>query len=220
MMTTRNNISNKDLLTFLKSLDFSSGFVDRLKVYYRPLVCPFTELIGLIKAGEKVGDIGCGSGQFCLLLAEFAHPSFVYGIEISSRLVNNANQLFGKHAKVAYKFEEFDGVRFPDTIGELDILFLNDVLHHVPKTAQQKFMSDLIKAMKPGARLVLKDINGSSPFVYFNKMHDLVFAGEIGNERPAAEAKKWLTNEGLVITEFSKKQMYVYPHYTIVAKKP
>ena len=220
MMTTRNNITNSDLLSYLKSLDFSSGMIDRLKVYYRPLVCPFTDLIGLVKTGEKVGDIGCGSGQFCLLLAQFAHPSFVYGIEISDRLVSNANQLFSKYAKVAYKFEQFDGSVFPDAIRDLDILFLNDVLHHVPKQAQYSFIQNLIAVMKPGARLVLKDINASSPFVLCNKMHDLVFAGEIGNEIPAAKAQKWLTDNGLVITEFSKKQMYVYPHYTVVAKKP
>lgn len=219
-MTTRNNVTNRDLLDYLKSLHFSSGLIDRLKVYYRPLVCPFTDLIGLVKAGEKVGDIGCGSGQFCLLLAEFSYPSFVYGIEISTRLVDNANQLFGKYAKVPYSFEEFDGTVFPQRIAELDILFLNDVLHHVPQKAQHQFIIDLIGQMKSGARLVLKDINASSPFVYCNKLHDLIFAGEIGNELPASKAKKWLQDEGLIITEFSKKQMYVYPHYTIVAKKP
>jgi 2-polyprenyl-3-methyl-5-hydroxy-6-metoxy-1,4-benzoquinol methylase len=220
MTENQHVVSNKNLLSYLKSVNFNSGFVDRLKVYYRPLVCPFTDLIGLVKPGEKVGDVGCGSGQFCLLLAEFAKPSFVYGIEISDRLVSNANQLFSKHAKVAYRFEGFNGVEFPAAISDLDILFLNDVLHHVPKPAQHQFMKDLIKQMKPGARLVLKDINGSSPFVYCNKLHDLIFAGEIGNELPASKAQKWLNDEGLEIIEFTKKQMYVYPHYTIVAKKP
>ncbi len=219
-MSTQNTITNKDLLQYLKSLDFSSGFIDRLKVYYRPLVCPFTNLIGLVKPGEKVGDIGCGSGQFCLLLAHFAKPSFIYGIEISGRLVNNANQLFSKYAKVSYKFEQFDGSHFPEAISDLDVIFLNDVLHHVPKNAQHAFMNGLIARMKSGARLVVKDINGSSPFVYFNKMHDLVFAGEIGNELPAVTTKTWLTENKLSIIEFTKKQMYVYPHYTIVAKKP
>lgn len=220
MSENQHAISNKNLLSYLKSVDFSSGFVDRLKVYYRPLVCPFTDLIELVKAGEKVGDIGCGSGQFGLLLAEFARPSFVYGIEINDRLVSNANQLFSKHAKVAYHFEAFNGVQFPAAISDLDIVFLNDVLHHVPKQAQYQFVKDLIKQMKSGARLVLKDINASSPFVYCNKLHDLIFAGEIGNELSVSKAQKWLTDGGLEVIEITKKQMYVYPHYTIVAKKP
>ena len=216
-MTT--NLSNKDLLRYLKSLDFQAGFLDRLKVYYRPMVCPFVELINLVKEGEKVGDIGCGSGQFGLLLAEFAKPSLVFGIEISERLVNNARQLFEKYAKTAYEFEVFDGVIFPDRIRDLDVIFLNDVLHHVPAKAQERFVADLIAKMKPGARLILKDINGASPLVYCNKMHDLTFAGEIGHELPWKKAKSWLEQNKLEILEFTKKRMYVYPHYTIVAKK-
>jgi SAM-dependent methyltransferase len=215
-------LTNKDLLAYLKSLDFHAGFVDRLKVYYRPMVCPFVELIGLVREGEKVGDIGCGSGQFALLLAHFSKPSFVFGIEISERLVNNARQLFEKYVEpgTTYAFEVFDGVSFPDRIRELDILFLNDVLHHVPPKAQERFMRDLIAQMRPGARLVLKDINGGSPLVLCNKMHDLVFAHEIGHELPWRKAKSWLEQDGLKITEFTKKRMYVYPHYTLVGTKP
>jgi SAM-dependent methyltransferase len=215
-----NNLSNKDLLKYLKSLDFQAGFVDRLKVYYRPLVCPFVELINLVKEGEKVGDIGCGSGQFGLLLAHFAKPSFVFGIEISERLVNNARQLFEKYAATAYQFEVFDGVIFPDKIKELDVIFLNDVLHHVPPAAQQRFVNDLIAKMKSGARLILKDINGGSILVYCNKMHDMLFAGEVGHELPWRKAQSWLEQNNLAIKEITKKRMYVYPHYTIVAQKP
>lgn len=213
-------ITNKELLGYLKSLNFGSGFIDRLKIIYRPIVCPFAELISLVNPGERVGDVGCGSGQFCLLLSKFAQPSFVYGIEISDRLVKNAESLFTKYGNAAYKFELFDGVHFPDMIAEMDVIFLNDVLHHVPKQVQERFIQDLIKKMKPGARFILKDIDGGAPLVYWNKMHDLVFAGEIGNELVSSKAKEWLERNNLIITEFEKKQMYVYHHYTIVAKKP
>lgn len=215
----QNQISNRDLLQYLKSLDFTAGFVDKLKVYYRPLVCPFVDLIGLLKPGEKIGDVGCGSGQFCLLLAEFAKPSYIFGIEINDRLVENARQLFDRYAHVPYHFEKFDGVHFPDAIGELDVVFLNDVLHHVPKDSQHQFIKSLLAKMKPGARLIIKDINGASPLVYFNKMHDLVFAGEIGNELPHTTVDKWLGEEGAKVLAFKKQRLYVYPHYTIVAEK-
>lgn len=219
-MNTSPTLSNKILLDFLKSRSYNVNFIDRLKVYYRPVVCPFVELINLVQPGEKVGDIGCGSGQFCLLLAKFARPSYIYGIEISDKLISNANQLFQREATVPFAFEKFDGVHFPDAIAELDVVFLNDVLHHVPKNSQQQFISALIQKMKKGARLILKDINGASPFVYFNKLHDLVFAREIGNEIADTTAREWLTQNGLTTLEHSKKRMYVYPHYTIIAKKP
>ena len=39
----------------------------------------------------------------------------------------------------------------------------------------------------------IKDINKSSPLVYFNKLHDIIFAGEIGNEMKYNETiVEWL----------------------------
>jgi 2-polyprenyl-3-methyl-5-hydroxy-6-metoxy-1,4-benzoquinol methylase len=218
-MGIQKKVTNQELLHYLKSLDFSSGFIDKLKVYYRPLVCPFADLINLIQEGDKVGDIGCGSGQFCLLLAEFAKPFSVFGIEISNRLVDNARQLFKKYSKVPYRFECFDGSHFPDEIKELDTVFLNDVLHHVPAKMQEQFLISLISKMKKDAKLIVKDIDASSMLVYCNKMHDLVFAGEIGNELPFNKTKSLLEAAGTTILESAKKRMYVYPHYTIIAKK-
>lgn len=213
-------LSNKDLLAYLRKINFEGGLLDRLKVYYRPVVCPFVELIQQVRPGEKIGDIGCGSGQFCLLLGEFAKPSYIYGIEISERLVQNAHQLFQQNSKVPFDFETFDGIVFPEKIRELDLIFLNDVLHHVPKNNQHDFLKNLVAIMKPGARLIIKDINKESLLVYCNKMHDLVFAGEIGNELKFEQTRTWLEALGLKVLEHTKKRMYVYPHYTIIAKKP
>lgn len=211
--------SNAMILDFLKKSYPGTGFIDSLKIKYRPLICPFADIISLAKPGDKVGDVGCGSGQFLLLMSHFAQPSQVYGIEISEKLINNANQLFAKQPFRSFAFSTYDGVHFPPGLREMDILYLIDVLHHVPKPNQENFIKDLAAIMKPGARLVLKDIDGGSGLVMFNKMHDMVFAGEIGNEISFKKAKEWLTAAGLKIISENKKRMYVYPHYTIVAEK-
>ncbi len=212
-------LTNPAIIKFLKSKFKSAGFIDSLKIRYRSLICPFISLIELVEPGDSVGDVGCGSGQFMLLVSEFATPSYVYGIEISDRLVKNANELFATLPRGYYDFEEYDGVKFPAKIAEMDLIFLVDVLHHVPAANQQDFIKTLVATMKPGARLVLKDINASSPLVYCNKLHDLVFAGEIGNELKMKDARALLEANGLIITQQEKRRMYVYPHYTLVAQK-
>ena len=212
-------LTNAAIIRFLKSKFKSAGFIDSLKIRYRSLICPFISLIKLVEPGDSVGDVGCGSGQFMLLVSEFSTPSYVYGIEISERLVKNANDLFSTLPRGYYDFEEYDGVKFPAKIAEMDIIFLVDVLHHVPVSHQEDFLKALATTMKPGARLVLKDINAASPLVYCNKMHDLIFAGEIGHELKMNDARKLLEANGLTITHQEKRRMYVYPHYTIVAQK-
>jgi SAM-dependent methyltransferase len=212
-------LTNPAIIGFLKKTYQSTGFIDSLKIKYRSLICPFISLIEKVQPGEKVGDVGCGSGQFLLLLTEFAQPSYLYGIEISNRLIDNAKKLFSSLKGTNYFFSAYDGKTFPVQLSEMDTIFLIDVLHHVHKKSQEDFMRDLVKMMKPGARLILKDINGGSPLVFFNKLHDLIFAREIGNEISMAKAIQLLEANGLTIIEQEKRVMYVYPHYTLVAKK-
>lgn len=212
-------VTNDAIIKVLKEKYPSTGFIDGLKIKYRSLICPFISLIDMVKPGEKAGDVGCGSGQFLLLLSEFTKAGYLYGIEITPRLVDNANRLFANQPQGSYSFSTYDGNHFPQMLGEMDVIFLIDVLHHVPKGNQSTFLKDLAGIMKPGARLVLKDINAASPFVLFNKMHDMIFAGEIGNEISMQNAIQQLQQNGLKIKQQHKRRMYVYPHYTIVAEK-
>jgi 2-polyprenyl-3-methyl-5-hydroxy-6-metoxy-1,4-benzoquinol methylase len=219
LLYMQTELNNPAIIRFLKTKFKGAGLVDSLKIKYRSLICPFISLIQMVKPGEKVADVGCGSGQFLLLVSEFARPSHLFGIEITQKLITNANQLFSSAPGYDYQFKIYDGKNFPGELGEMDVLFLIDVLHHVPLQQQETFLADLIKLMKPGARLIVKDINAASPLVYMNKLHDFIFAGEIGNEMSMERAKSLLKKMGLHIIEQEKRTMYVYPHYTIVAKK-
>ena len=215
----RTELTNATIIRFLKDKINGVGFVDSLKIKYRSLISPFIDLIEMVEHGEKVGDVGCGSGQFLLLLNKFANPSYLYGIEISNTLIDNANRLFCALPKDSYDFEKYDGNIFPPKLAEMDVIFLIDVFHHIPTKGRKKFIQDLIKLMKPGCRLIFKDIDAGNLLVYFNKLHDMIFAKEIGNEISFEKAKSLLSENGLQIIEQEKRTIYVYPHYTIVAKK-
>ena len=212
-------ITNKKIIQLFKDNYPSTNFIDGLKIKYRALICPFIDLLSHIPKDAKVGDIGCGSGQFLLLASEFTEPSEVFGIEISKRLIDNADSLFLNSGKKNFQFEVYDGITFPEKLKEMDFIFLIDVLHHVPKDSQEDFLRKLCGQLKPGAKLVLKDIEAKSPLVIFNKIHDFIFAGEIGNELSSNRVNELLRKNELEIISTSKRTMYVYPHYTIVAEK-
>jgi 2-polyprenyl-3-methyl-5-hydroxy-6-metoxy-1,4-benzoquinol methylase len=134
-------------------------------------------------------------------------------------LVNNANRIFKKFSLSGYYFETFSGIEYPEYISSCDVTFLIDVLHHVPQVQQKEFVFKLADKIKPGGRLIVKDIDASSRCVYFNKMHDLIFSREIGNEMSARDVIGLLKEAGLIIEKCKKQRMYVYPHFTIVARK-
>lgn len=212
-------VKTSDLIKFLKSKTVNSGFMDQLKVSYRPLISPFDSLINELQSTTSIFDIGCGSGQFALLLAEFTHVKKIGGIEIEQKLVTNAIELLKPFRnKLDYRFDTFDGKTLPSLSG-YEVILLIDVLHHVPAREQLDFLQSIFNVMEKGSLLIIKDIDASSPFVYFNKMHDLIFASEIGNEWKLKKLIDALIKIGFKVTQVEKKQIYVYPHYTIKLEK-
>ena len=174
----------------------------------------------MLDLGDSVYDIGCGSGQFAALIANFTGSDNIKGIEVDKHLVSNATQLnkrFRKDKNISFSY--FSGSKIPKDINKYDLVYMVDVYHHVPKDMREDFMKQIYERMKPGARLMLKDIDGGSPFLPFNKLHDLVFAQELSHEISFYKALQLLTSLGFKVTEARKKQVFVYPHYFILAEK-
>ena len=216
-----NSPQTSQLVQFLSAQNPNAKFLDRLKIVYRPYICPFDELLRLIPKEASVFDIGCGSGQFALLIAEYSAPKKIKGVEIDAKLVTNAHALLAPYTtNTTFHFEQYNGTDIPEDIADYNIVTMIDVGHHIPRHQQVQFFTQLYARMSSGSRLIYKDINASSPLVYMNKLHDLFLAGEIGNELSQHNTKKLFEQIGFTITHESAKRLWWYPHFTLIATKP
>ncbi len=209
-----------EIQNYLKTKSKDLSFVNKLKVVYRPLICPMATLLNYVENGDSAFDIGCGSGQFCALIAKFTSAEKIFGIEISKTLVSNAqvvNEEFKGLKQI--NFEIFDGKEIPNTINQYSKIFLIDVLHHVPKNEQVDFLREIYLRMSVGSKLILKDINASNVLVYFNKLHDIVFSKEIGNELKLESTRKMAEDTGFKIIDCFTERMFLYPHYFLILEK-
>lgn len=215
------NISNSEIIRFLTSKTVNAGFVDKLKIKYRPVICPFDDLLDFAEGKTSVFDVGCGSGQFCGLIAKYTGAGKIMGIEISGTLVANARQVNEEFTSAkSMKFEVFDGGNIPEEIQDYDLVYMIDVFHHIPAGRQSPFMAQLFRKMKSGATLVFKDIDAGSPLVVCNKLHDIIFSGETGNEISFQTAAALLEQTGFAIKSKFKKTVFTYPHFFIICEKP
>lgn len=95
-----------------------------------------------------------------------------------------------------------------------------DVLHHIPKKNQVDFLKQLVGKMKVGSEFILKDIRKESILSYWNKIHDLLLAGEIGNEMNSLKLKSFFEKDiSLSVVSYTKRRMLLYPHFTIILRK-
>lgn len=77
-------------------------FLDR-----RTLDSDFTILSRVLKSGDKVLDVGCGSGAITRDVARRVFPGTVVGIDISAHLLQSAKTWISENAPMA--FESFTG---------------------------------------------------------------------------------------------------------------
>lgn len=215
-------VSTNELVGFLESYYRDSpGILARSKAIYRPLICPFDRLLNLLPEGQRVLDIGCGAGVFLQLVDQYRNPSAIAGLETNWQAVECARRLFPAEGRGApARMEVYDGTTLPGWIGEYDYVFMVDVLHHIPRDWQDQALRDLFAKLKVGARFVIKDIDAGQPFwCLFNKLHDLVLAGQYPHELAASELKAQLFDIGFIVKDLTKERIYVYPHFTILAEK-
>ena len=212
-------LSSKELSNCLQSIYTQASIIDKLKIIYRPYICPFSDLINACKDSKSIMDIGCGSGQFLLLLSQYTKATNLGGIEISETLVNNAIELLSSQDKIRSHVEVFDGTHIPDFICEFDTITMIDVFHHIPKISQESFVTQLFRKMKTGSKFILKDINASHPLLFMNKFHDTLLGGGPGKEISVSTARELLTKTGFQIISVLEKTMLWYPHYTIICVK-
>jgi cyclopropane fatty-acyl-phospholipid synthase-like methyltransferase len=208
------------MVALLRRSAVNASLIDRLKISYRPLICPFDEILGLLTRNDHVLDLGCGSGQFALLVSQFVRPASFHGVEIDEGLVRNAMELLsGAGVATPFTFEAYDGTTLPDVVGSATVVTMIDVLHHIPSEKQLPFLQSLYDAMPATSRLVLKDIDAASPLVLCNKLHDLLLSQTIGSERKLNAVVEDLEKIGFSVELASRHRMYVYPHYLILAQK-
>lgn len=130
-----------------------------------------------------------------------------------------------REAKTAVSWElghsgEFIAAKDPPLcLSAYDCITLIDVLHHITKDVQEAYLRTLAGRMKPGSMLILKDIDASGFLVWFNRLHDAIFAGNGFQEIPASKAAAMLEDAGLNIESHWNVRRLWYPHYFLIARK-
>lgn len=98
-----------------------------------------------LKKGEKVLEIGTGSGYQAAVLAEIAKE--VYSIEINKKLANRASTLLKSQGYKNIKVKTGDGFLGWEEYAPFDAVIITCSVNRVPPA--------LIKQLKPGGRIIL-----------------------------------------------------------------
>jgi cyclopropane fatty-acyl-phospholipid synthase-like methyltransferase len=183
----------------------------------RKVVCPLDEVCRSVPAGCSVFDLGCGTGAMLLELIRNRSVKTVGGCEVSGEALREAE--IAVNRELGHSGEFIATKEPPLCLSAYDCITLIDVLHHIPREVQEVYLQKLATYMKPGSILVLKDIDASGPLVWFNRLHDAIFAGNGFQEISASRAAAMLEGAGLNIESRWNVRRLWYPHYFLIARK-
>jgi 2-polyprenyl-3-methyl-5-hydroxy-6-metoxy-1,4-benzoquinol methylase len=171
--------------------------------HWRPYICPFESLLKHVHEGSRVLDVGCGSGLLLSLAAgvgiQFEGVGFDVsrqGIELATRMTRRAASI-APNAKLSFQRLDIDA---PWPPGEFDVVFLVDVLHHVPSHSQRPFFERVMAKVRQGGILVYKDMCLRPWWMaQANRIQDMLVAREWICYAPVHTVENWGTSSGMRI---------------------
>jgi len=104
----------------------------------------------------RVVDAGCGYGQIGLALLELGRADSVVGIDDDERRVDIARRAGGTNAR--FETGSLTDVEFP----EADTMLFVDSLHYMPVDAQDAVLVKAARALAPGGRIVVRDVDAGT----------------------------------------------------------
>jgi 2-polyprenyl-3-methyl-5-hydroxy-6-metoxy-1,4-benzoquinol methylase len=120
--------------------------------------------------------------------------------------------------KARLSFSRLDSdAAWPDE--EFDVVFVIDVLHHVPPANQRVFFERVTSKVKQNGILVYKDMS-LRPWwkAQANRLHDLVLARETISYVPVATVEHWASLKGMRVIAREDISRLWYAHELRVMK--
>lgn len=120
-----------------------------------------------------IADLGCGDGSLVWWLQSRGYLN-VEGIDISAEQIELSKSLNVQNTVCG---DVFEFLKSKENV--YDVLIMRDLLEHLTKNEIFEILTLIIKALKPGGRLIVQVPNGASPFFgatrYGDLTHELAF---------------------------------------------
>jgi ubiquinone/menaquinone biosynthesis C-methylase UbiE len=113
-----------------------------------------------LHAGDRVLDIGCGTGTFAVLLKKKLPSVEVVGLDPDRRALSRARRKTQK-AGVSVHFDQGFADALPYPAGRFKAVFSLFMFHHLEHENREKTLREVVRVLQPGGAFYLLDFEVS-----------------------------------------------------------
>ncbi|MCI0857243.1 MAG: methyltransferase domain-containing protein, partial [Chloroflexi bacterium] len=148
--------------SYIKWARFYDVVVTLMSLGREPAFRKTTLELGEVRPGQKLLDVGCGTGTLAILAKAKAGPDGeVHGIDASPEMIEVACRKADKAgADVRFQVGLFEDIPFPDD--QFDLALSSLMLHHLPDELKREGFAEIYRVLKPGGRLLTVDFGAPS----------------------------------------------------------
>ncbi len=138
---------------------------------FRQATLGFAEL----KPGDRVLDVGCGTGVLTRLAALAAGPTgYAIGIDPAAKMIGVAKKNALKEgSRAEFRLAVIEDLPFEDS--RFDCVLSSAMLHHLPPDVKLKGLSEIHRVLKQGGRLILVDVDRPTVLLWWAILWPLLF---------------------------------------------
>jgi len=109
-----------------------------------------------VKQGQRVLDVGCGTGYFAGLLADAVGPDgLVVGVDASSEMIEYASGHHARHGNCEFQRGTAESLSFPRD--QFDVVVSSLFMHHLPADVQITALREFRRVLRPGGTLLIAE---------------------------------------------------------------
>jgi demethylmenaquinone methyltransferase/2-methoxy-6-polyprenyl-1,4-benzoquinol methylase/phosphoethanolamine N-methyltransferase len=117
----------------------------------------------LLKPGEKILDVGCGTGGVTIpAKIRVGEDGSAAGIDPAPEMIAIARRKASRAGlEIDFRVGVIESLPFPD--GTFDAVTSSLMMHHLPAHVQVRGLAEIKRVLKPGGRLLIADMTRPGP---------------------------------------------------------